>query len=382
MKVAIVHDWLNQMGGAESVLESLMEMHAGAPLYTSIYWRKRMPDAYRAWDIRTSFMDRWPLVKRRHQMFLPFYPLAFERFDFAGYDLVVTNKSGFCHGIITPPETLHLCYCLTPTRYLWDTASYIRREGLGKVAQAALVPFLGQLRMWDRLAADRVDAFVAISETVRQRIAKYYRRDSTVIYPPVHTDRFEPSARQDDFYLVVSRLIPYKRIDLAVRAFTEMGKPLVVIGEGRDRAALESIAGKNVTFTGRLPFDQMRETLARCRALVFPGLEDFGITPVEAQASGRPVIAFAGGGALDTVEDGKTGILFREQTPESLMQAVRTCEETAFDPALLRRSAERFSAAAFRQQFGEFTEKQLEQHRQLLKLNLDEPRRHGDHRDD
>jgi len=173
VKVAIVHDWLNQMGGAESVLETLMGMYPGVPLHTSIYWRDKMPDAYRAWDIRTSFLDRWPLVKRKHQMFLPLYPLAFEQFDFAGYDLVITNKSGFCHGIITPPETLHLCYCLTPTRYLWDTANYIRREGLGRAAQAALVPFLAQLRMWDRLAADRVDAFAAISEAVRQRIEAF-----------------------------------------------------------------------------------------------------------------------------------------------------------------------------------------------------------------
>ena len=362
MKVAIVHDWLNQMGGAENVLETLMGMYPGVPLYTSIYWRDKMPDAYRAWDIRTSFLDRWTLVKRKHQMFLPLYPLAFEQFDFAGYDLVISNKSGFCHGVITPPETLHICYCLTPTRYLWDTTSYVRREGLGRPAQAALVPFLAQLRVWDRLAADRVDAFAAISEAVRQRIAKHYRRDSVVIYPPVRTEQFEISARQDDFYLVVSRLIPYKRVDLAVRAFNQLGKPLVVIGEGRDRKALESIAGPNVTFLGRQPFDAVRDYMARCRAFIFPGLEDFGMTPVEAQAAGRPVIAFAGGGVLDTVEDGKTGVLFREQTPESLAQAVLACEEISFDTGVLRRNAERFSTEAFQRRFAAFVETQQEQH--------------------
>ena len=362
MKVAIVHDWLNQMGGAEGVLETLMAMFPGAPLYTSIYWRERMPDAYRAWDIHTSFLDRWPLVKRKHQVFLPFYPLAFERFDFAGYDLVISNKSGFCHGIIAPPETLHICYCLTPTRYLWDTANYIRREGLGRLAQAALVPFLAQLRMWDRLAADRVDAFVAISREVQRRIARYYRRDSVVIYPPVHTERFEPSAKHDDYYLVVSRLVPYKRIDLAVEAFNRLGKPLVVIGEGRDRKALEALARPNVSFLGRLPFEQVRDYMTRCRALIFPGLEDFGITPVEAQAAGRPVIAFAGGGALDTVEDGRTGILFPEQTPESLMAAVERCEQMSFDVGVLRANAERFSVEEFQRQLTAFVEKELARH--------------------
>lgn len=372
MKVAIVHDWLNQMGGAEGVLEVLMDMYPSAPLYTSVYWRERMPDAYKQWDIRTSFLDRWPLVKRKHQVFLPLYPLAFEQFDFAGYDVVISNKSGFCHGIITPPETLHICYCLTPTRYLWDTANYIRREGLGKLAQAALVPFLAQLRLWDRLAADRVDAFVAISQAVRQRIAKYYHRDAVVIYPPVHTDRFEPSAKQEDYYLVVSRLVPYKRIDLAVQAFNRLGKPLVIIGEGRDRKALEAIARPNITFLGRLPFEQVRDFMARCRALIFPGLEDFGITPVEAQAAGRPVIAFAGGGALDTVEDGRTGILFREQTPESLMETVARCQQMAFDPAALRANAERFSVAEFRRQLAAFVEKESEKGVS--------PRRHMDRR--
>ncbi len=366
MNIAIVHDWLNQMGGAEGVLEVLMDMYPGAPLYTSIYWREGMPDAYKQWDIRTSFLDRWPLIKRKHQVFLPFYPLAFERFDFAGYDVVISNKSGFCHGIITPPETLHICYCLTPTRYLWDTANYIRREGLGKLAQAALVPFLAQLRMWDRLAADRVDAFIAISQAVRQRIAKYYRRDSVVIYPPVHTDRFEMAARHEDYYLVVSRLVPYKRIDLAVEAFNRLGKPLVIIGEGRDRKALEALARPNVTFLGRLPFEQVRDHMARCRALIFPGLEDFGITPVEAQASGRPVIAFAGGGALDTVQDGRTGILFREQTPESLMDAVARCEATPFDPGALRANAERFSVQEFRRQLTAFVEQELARHRKSV----------------
>jgi glycosyltransferase involved in cell wall biosynthesis len=362
VKLAIVHDWLNQIGGAEGVLETLMDVYPGTPLYTSIYWREKMPDAYRAWDIRTSFLDRWPLVKRKHQAFLPFYPLAFESFDLSEYDLVISNKSGFCHGVITQPETLHICYCLTPTRYVWDYPNYVRRERLGRLPQMMLPPLLAQLRTWDRLAADRVDAFVAISETVRQRIAKHYRRDSAVIYPPVDTDCFEPSATQEDYYLVVSRLVPYKRIDLAVQAFNSLGKPLVVIGDGRNRKALEAMAGPNITLLGRVPFEKVRDAMARCRAFIFPGVEDFGMTPVEAQAAGRPVIAFAGGGALETVIPGETGVLFDEPTAESLAQAVRDFEEAHFDTATLRRNAERFSAETFRHQFTDFVERKLEEH--------------------
>jgi len=368
VKLAIVHDWLNQIGGAESVLEALKSMYPDAPLYTSIYWRDKMPALYQSWDIRPSFMNRWPLVKRKHQWFLPFYPLAFESLDLSDYDLVISNKSGFCHGVITPPETLHICYCLTPTRYVWDYWTYIRREGLGTAAQKVLPALLAWLRVWDRQAADRVDTFVAISETVRRRIAKYYRRDAVVIHPPVHTDQFQPSPEQDDFYLIVSRLVPYKRIDLAIEAFNRLERPLVVIGEGRDRSALQDMAGPNITFLGHVPFETVRDYLARCRALIFPGLEDFGIAPVEAQASGRPVIAFAGGGALETVIDGQTGVLFSEQTLDSLIQAVRACEGIPFDPDAARRNAERFSTETFERRFRAFVEEELERHKANARL--------------
>jgi glycosyltransferase involved in cell wall biosynthesis len=316
MNVALVHDWLNQMGGAEDVLETLVGLYPAAPVYTSIYRREVMPDAYRSWDIRPSFMNRLPLVKRRHQPFLPLYPLAFESFDLSGYDLVLSNKSGFCHGVLTGPDTLHVCYCLTPTRYVWDLTRYAARENLGRRTRALLQPLLAWLRLWDRLAADRVDHFVAISKTVQRRIARYYRRRSVIIYPPVDTERFDVTSGQvDDFYLVVSRLVPYKRVDLAVEAFGRLGRPLVVVGDGRDRAALEAMAGASVTFTGRLPDQQVADLMGRCRALIFPGVDDFGITPVQAMAAGRPVIAYAAGGALDTVVEGLTGLFFREPTP-------------------------------------------------------------------
>ncbi len=361
MNIALVHDWLNQKGGAEYVLETLVDLYPAAPIHTSMYWPQVMPDAYRRWDIRTSFMDRLPLVKKHHQPFLPLYPLAFEAFDFSGYDLVLSNKSGFCHGIITDPETLHVCYCLTPTRYLWDFRHYAQQEGMGRFAQALLQPALSYLRLWDRLAADRVDHFIAISRTVQQRIAWAYKRESTIIYPPVDTERFSASkSPTGDFYLVVSRLIPYKRVDLAVQALNQLDRPLIVVGEGRDRARLETVAGPNVTFTGRLSDAEVADLMGRCRAFIFPGVDDFGIAPVEAMSAGRPVIALAAGGALDTVKEGKTGLFFHEQSAAALAAAVEQFETLNFDPIQIRRHAEQFSQANFKERLTTLIEKKME----------------------
>lgn len=338
------------------MLETLVDLYPSAPIYTSMYKPSIMPDAMRRWDIRTSFLDKWPLVKEHHQAFLPFYPLAFESIDLSGYDLVLSNKSGFCHGVIVPPEIPHVCYCLTPTRYLWDFDRYAGRENLGGLKRAVLLPFLNYLRMWDRLAADRVDRFIAISGAVQRRIAAYYRRDSVVIHPPVDTERFEPAGKPDAYYLVVSRLIPYKRVDLAVKAMSLLDRPLIVVGDGRDRAKLEAMAGPNVKFTGRLPEDELAGLMARCRAFLFPGVDDFGIAPVEAMSAGRPVIAYAAGGALDTVVEGKTGLFFREASPEALVAAVEQFETLDFDPAAIRRHAEGFSRAVFEEKLTAFIE--------------------------
>lgn len=348
MKVAIVHDWLNQIGGAEGVLEALMGMFPGAPVYTSIYWPQAMPAAYRRWDIRPTWMDRLPRIHRHHRPYLLFYPLAFGGLDLSGYDLVISNKSAFCFGVRTG-SARHVCYCLTPTRYVWDFESYVDREQVGQAARWSVRPFLGWLRRWERAAAGRANSFAAISEEVRARIRRCYRRESVVIYPPVDTERFVPAESHDDYFLIVSRLIPYKRIDLAVQAFTMLGLPLWVAGDGRDRASLEAIAGPNVRFLGRVTDEDLGPLLSRCRAFVFPGLEDFGIAPVEAMAAGRPVVAYAGGGALDSVIDGVTGAFFREQTAESLAACVRDFDETAFDPAAIRAHAEKFDIKHFRQ---------------------------------
>jgi glycosyltransferase involved in cell wall biosynthesis len=351
LKVAIVHDWLNQYGGAELVLEALKELFPTAPIYTSIYDPRAMPPFYRRWEIHTSFLDKFPLVKTHHQPFLPLYPLAFESFNLSGYDLVISNKSGFCHGVITGPETVHICYCLTPTRFVWDFHNYIRGEGLGLLARKILPLFLFFLRQWDKLAADRVDFFIAISREVKERIRKFYRRTSEIIHPPVYTSRFSPSPEQDDYYLVVSRLVPYKRIDVAVEAFNILKRPLLIVGEGRARASLEKKAGPNVRFLGRVSGEELARLYARCQALIFPGREDFGIAPLEAQASGRPVIAYAAGGALETIVEGKTGLFFKPQTPEALAEAVLEFEKRAadFDPAAIRENAMRFDVQNFRE---------------------------------
>jgi glycosyltransferase involved in cell wall biosynthesis len=357
VKVAIVHDWLNQIGGAEGVLETLVDMFPQAPVFTTMYWRAGMPAHYRTWDVRPTWLDRAPFIYRHHQPYLPLYPLAVQSMDLRGYDLIISNKSGFCHGVRTTPQQLHIDYCLTPTRYVWDFQSYAAGEGLGRLGDMALRPLVRWLQAWDRRAADGVDHFVAISREVQARIARFYRRDSTVIYPPVNTDAYHPSpGPAGDYFLVVSRLVPYKRIDLAVQACNELRLPLVIVGEGRHRAALEAMAGPTVRFTGRLPAAEVGELLAHCRAFIFPGCEDFGITPVEAQAAGRPVIAYAAGGALDTIVEGQTGLLFGEQTAESLAGAIRRLDAAAFDPATIRRHAERFSVDRFKRELRAFIE--------------------------
>ena len=363
MRLALVHDWLNQVGGAEGVLQHLVGLFPKAPIYTSMYWPGAMPPSYRQWDIRTSWIDRLPGVKSHHQLFLPLYPLAFESFDLGGYDVVLSNKSGFCHGVITPPETLHVCYCLTPTRYVWRYHDYARRERLGLVARVVLAPILSNMRVWDRLAADRVDHFIAISAEVQRRIAKYYRRDSDIIYPPVETRRFTLASSCDDYFLVVGRLIPYKRIDLAVLACTRLAVPLKVGGVGRDLARLKAMAGPTVEFLGRVPDGFLPDLMARCKAFLFPGGEDFGIAPLEAMAAGRPVIAYAYGGALDTVIEGVSGTLFRQQTVESLIDALQRFDADLYDPLVIRRHAEQFDVAVFRQKMADYIAGACEEHK-------------------
>jgi glycosyltransferase involved in cell wall biosynthesis len=355
MKLALVHDWLNQIGGAEDVLEHLVEYYPGAPIYTSMYAPDLMPQTFRSWDIRSTWMDHLPGIHDHHQRYLPLYPLAFDRLDLSDYDVVLSNKSGFCHGIHTGQDTIHICYCLAPTRYIWEVDSYLDRENFGTSVRLAAKLVARLYARWDRAAAQRVDHFIAISTEIQQRIRRYYGRESTIIYPPVEVaERFKPSDVTEDYFLIVSRLIPYKRIDLAVQACTRLGLPLLIGGKGRDRERLEAMAGPTVKFLGYVPDEDLPDLMARCRAFIFPGLEDFGITPVQAQAAGRPVIAFKGGGALDTVIPGKTGLFFDELKTESLIGALQSFDDHLYDPVTIRAHAMLFDSTVFQQAITDF----------------------------
>ncbi len=355
MKLALAHDWLNQMGGAENVLECLVALYPDAPIFTTIYAPDLMPPAYRHWSIRPTWLNRAPLIHRHHQPYLPLYPLAVTSMDVRGYEVILSNKSGFIHGLRHSAKQCHICYCLAPTRYVWDYESYAQRERFGRWVGLLIKPLITALQRWDYAAAQRVDHFIAISSEIQTRIKQLYQRDSVIIHPPVDTTRFQPTDSDvGDYYLIVSRLIPYKRIDLAVQACSRLNRKLIVVGDGRDRAKLESLAGPTVEFKGRLAWDDVTHLMAHCRAFLFPGFEDFGITPVEAQAAGRPVIAFAKGGALDTVIDGQTGLFFHEQTVESLIEVMQRFESLTFDPLVARRNAERFSIDRFNRALTEF----------------------------
>lgn len=361
MKVAITADWLNSFGGAERVLLELREMFPEAPIYTTVFDPAGLPEAMRSWEIRTSFLQRVPFARRRHQPFLPLMPLAFEQFDFSEYDLVLTTSSACAKGVLAPAGTTNICYCYTPSRYLWDLYhEYTRRHP----ARALIAPVAHWLRVWDRLSADRVDHFIAISHEVSSRIERHYGRDSEVIYPPVDVDRFIPTRRAaEDFYLVVSRLVGYKRIDLAIRAANRLRKRLVVVGDGVERRRLEAIAGPTVKFLGRRSDAEIADLYARCRGFFFPGLEDFGIAPVEAQAAGRPVIAYGRGGATETVIDGVTGVHFLEQTVDAVVESVLRLEMLGLDAAICRQNAERFHRDEFRRRLMRSIERQMQRTR-------------------
>ena len=346
MRVAIIHDYLNQYGGAERVLEALHDLFPEAPVYTSIYDPAAMPNVYRTWDIRPSWMQRLPAWRRLFRAYVLLYPLAFESFDLSAYDLLISSSSAFAKGVIPQPDAIHVCYCHTPMRFAWRTPDYLAREGFGAARRAALTLPLTLLRVWDVVSTQRVDAFIANSHAVARRIRRYYRREAVVIPPPVDLPPFcdtPPGA----YFLAGGRLIPYKRLDLAVQAFTQLGLPLKIFGDGRDRPRLQAMAGPNITFLGRVSEAERRALFSGCRAFVFPGEEDFGIAPLEAMAAGRPVIAYAAGGALETVIEGITGRFFREHTVEALMDAVAAMLTERYDPHAVRRHAERFGKEAF-----------------------------------
>jgi glycosyltransferase involved in cell wall biosynthesis len=351
MRVAIVHYWWLSNRGGEAVVAALAQMFPDADLFVHVcdeaLVRETLGAGFRG-RIVQSFIARWPGARRHYQKYLPLMPLACEQWDLSDYDLVISSEAGPAKGVLTRPDALHLCYCHSPMRYLWDMYHDYRRNA-GWLVRALFPLVAHRLRLWDRLSADRVDCFVANSSFVASRIRKFYRRDAQVVHPPVAVQAFQCDQPRGEHYLLLGQLVPYKRADLAVRAFNELGLPLVVIGEGEQQRALRALARPNVQLIGRQPFEVIRQQLQSCRALVFPGLEDFGIVPVEAMAAGAPVIAYARGGVLETVRDGVTGCLFHEQSVEALKAAVQRVESGAVrvDPAAAHRHALAFDGARF-----------------------------------
>ncbi len=367
MKVAIVHYWLLTMRGGERVIEALCELYPDADIYTHVAKPEALSDTIRRHRIQETFIARLPGARRYYQKYLPLMPLALEQLDLRAYDLVISSECGPAKGVITTPNTLHVCYCHSPMRYVWDMYwDYL--EGVPKPMRPLARGLLHYVRRWDLASAFRVDHFLANSAFVARRVHKHYRRDAEVIHPPVDTEAFGLAESTDDYYLLVGQLVPYKRADLAVRAFSRAGKRLVVIGDGEELADLRRLAGPTVDVMGRQPASVIREMYARCRALVFPGEEDFGIVPVEAMASGRPVIAYRRGGALETVVEGRTGLFFDEQTEESLLAAVERFEEMAgtFDPAEIRRHALAFDRQVFKAKFRARVDELMGEHQASL----------------
>ena len=367
LKVAIVHDWLVSYAGADRVVDCMHHVFPDAPIYTLVYDKDKMPAWFRDYDIRTTWIQKLPFATRLYKKLLPLMPGAFEALDLSEYDLVLSSSSSCSKGVITRPDAVHICYCHTPIRYVWDFY-YTYRANANPLVRAVMPGQMHKLRQWDKCAADRVDYFIANSRYIAQRIKKYYRRDSDVIYPCVHINQ-SPFVEKEDFYLVVGRFTWYKRIDLAVAACTKLGRRLVVIGSGDEESRLRAIAGPTVEFKGvGLSDEEVRDYYLRAKAFLFPGEEDFGITPVEAQSAGTPVLAYGRGGACETVEDGRTGLLFHAQTVDSLAECIEKfeAEGVACTKEEIRAHSLRFSEERFEAQLRAYCARRVEDWRREL----------------
>ena len=359
MKVALIHDWLTGMRGGERCLEVFCELFPEADLFTLIHRKASTSLTIERMSIKTSFLQHIPGIFSHYRNYLPLFPKAIESFDLSGYELVLSSSHCVAKGVRVSEKALHICYCYTPMRYAWlffqeyfGTKSFLKKK--------LIELMLNRMRKWDIRACERVDLFVAISDNIRQRIKKYYNREAEVIYPPVDVSRFKVSAQQGDFYLIVCALVPYKKIDIAIEAFNISGKRLVIIGTGSSQSGLKKIAGNNIEFLGWVDDVKLADYYAKCRALIFPGEEDFGIVLVEAQACGKPVIAYGKGGALETVTN-QTGIFFFEQTPQALFDAVMKFEKIkdSFNQEVIRNNALRFDREIFKTKIKHFIEEKL-----------------------
>ncbi|MCC6176219.1 MAG: glycosyltransferase [Chloroflexi bacterium] len=367
LRVALVQDFLVHMRGAERQFRSLSAVFPGADVYALVADPRLAATEWKGHRLITSFVDRLPLARRTYRGLLPLYPHAIERFDFSHYDLVFSNSMGFVHGAITQPATCHISWCMTPLRYAW--AFYHEFLTGRPVLQRVLLHLLlHRIRNWDRQASTRVDYFLANSAVTRRRIQKFYGRESRVMYPPIDVSAFRVAESYDDFYLIVSALMPYKRLDVAVEAFTQLGLPLKIVGTGPDARRLMAMAGPNVDFLGWRSDRDVRDAYARCRAFIMTADEDFGLTPLEAQASGRPVIAYGSGGVLETMVDGVTGVFFRQQTAAALAETVSRFDARAFRPDALREHARRFDVSAFEPRLRAFVSEALGEYRDRYAL--------------
>ena len=364
MNIALVHDWLTNMAGAERVLLQLLSIYPEADVYTSIYDPQKCP-AFEKHHVQTTYLQNHAIFRKYREALVPYTPLAFESLDLSNYDMVISNTTFAAKGVITKPETIHICYCHTPTRYLWEPELDDRASrGMFSSFRKKVAH---NLRIWDRVAAERPDYYLGNSETVKKRIKKYYKRDAVVVYPPVDIDRFQydPETVIDDYFLFVSRLIGYKRADLVVEAFNELNLPLKIIGSGPEETKLRKIAGNNIEFLGKLSDEDLTKYYAGAKAFIFPAEEDFGIVPVEAMACGRPVIAYGRGGAAETVIDGKTGLHFKPQTVDALVAAVKKFNPNDYDGAEIRRQAEKFSNHRFEIKFSETVDNMIEKFKNM-----------------
>lgn len=355
MKVALVYDRVNKWGGAERVLLALHEIFPDAVLYTAVYDSDKAPWAKVFPKVTPSFLQKIPLMQDKHELLAPLMPLAFESFNFSEYDLVISVTSEAAKGIITRPPTKHVCYCLTPTRYLWSGYNDYFKDRIFKSVSYLAACYL---RKWDKIAAQRPDKMIAISTEVQKRIKTYYERESQIVYPPVEVKKFEAlnpkfetNHNKGEYYLIVSRLVPYKKADLAVKAFNELGLPLVVVGTGSEEKKLRKIAKGNILFKGFVNEDELIAYYKNAKAFIHPQEEDFGISAVEAQAAGCPVVAYGAGGALDTVIDGKTGVFFDKQDVKSLISVIRRFEKIKFNKKNLVKDAQKFSKQRFKREF-------------------------------
>jgi glycosyltransferase involved in cell wall biosynthesis len=358
MKIALVHDHLTQDGGAEKVLKIFQEIFPEAPTYTLIYDKEKTDPIFQNRDIRTSFIQNFPFGIKKYQWFLSLMPLATEKHNLMEYDIVLSSSSAFAKGVITKPDSLHICYCHTPTRYLWtDTHDYVANLNRNWLIKKIIPSILVDLRLWDRLAADRVDKFIANSKTVQERIKKYYRKESDIIHPPVETGKFQISNQIGNYYLAGGRLVPYKRFDLVIQAFNRLNIPLKIFGTGPEEEKLKALAKPNIEFLGKVPDEELARLYSQCIAFIHPQIEDFGITAIETMASGRPVIAFAAGGALETVADGTTGKFFDEQSWEALGDAIIRFQPEKFSPEKIKEHSRKFDILTFKQKIKDYIER-------------------------